>query len=97
MRDDNADTIAAAEVLLKSLKAAKHFGDTKDAVLAFIESADTDTGVLGDGDLCGLAADALERRGKPLDYLPMLAAANRKSSMANRLQVLYDAGLIVRE
>jgi hypothetical protein len=41
--------------------------------MEFVAAMDTETYILGDGDLCKLAGDALERRGKPVEWAPMLA------------------------
>ena len=62
------ENLVCAETLVAQLKAAKHFGETKAAVMRFITSMDGHTAngtmCLGDGDLCALAAEYLERRGK---------------------------------
>jgi len=45
---------------------AADFGTTKELVMQFITDLDTRVSVLGDGDLAGLYAAALDRRGKDL-------------------------------
>jgi hypothetical protein len=69
--------VQQAEALLNAAKSATDCNQLKTAVETFVVAMDgtTDDGaaVLGDGDLCQLAGDALLRRGKPLDWIIMLA------------------------
>ena|ERR1035438_3629265 len=74
--------ITATSNLLATLKASGNFGSAKSAIIEFIETMGMDACMLGDGDLCGLAADALESRGKSLEMLKLLGEANMRRPKA---------------
>lgn len=67
-------TIELTDNLLAALKASKDFVQLKTAVLAYIEMLDEETYVLGDLDICQLAGDALDRRGKPRHWAGAFAS-----------------------
>jgi hypothetical protein len=65
-----------AETMIKTVKASQYdHVKIKEAVVAFIEAMDTHTHVVGDTDLAGIAARALQRRGKSIGTLPAMAQA----------------------
>ena len=87
---DNA-IVQLAEKMVVNVKAAQCPRDTKIAVLTFIQSLDgmvnDDTWLLGDTDFCKLAADALERRHKPLSQFEENATLGQRFQEAEGIKL----------